>query len=471
MLSALLVTMAWCTAAASNSSSSSDSSSSSSSAGSSDSSDELSTAFHAGRRAALRQLLPPASVAIFFAAPERVRSGDFNYTYCQERNFYYLSGLNETDAVLIISKDSITLQGQTSNEFMVVQPRDAVKELWNGALLGEKGVKTQLGFQAVFINKDFESLLPQLEKISNWLVSFPIDLPCNTNALKGSLNAMQALVQTKAQNRHLEKGGLKLQEYLTSLRLVKQPEEINLLKKAIAISCNGHIALMKGVHTGLTEYQAQAIMEYEFKKGGAEDLAYPSILGGGENSCTLHYDKNRKTLLEGEVLLADCGAEYHGYTADITRTMPVNGKFTEAQKLIYQLVLDAQRAGIEAALSGNDFYAPAQVAQEVIKKGLVKLGIIGSEKDYRIYFMHGTSHDIGLQVHDVRTEDDRKLQAGNVITVEPGIYIPVGSNCDSKWWNIGVRIEDDVLITESGPIVLSDSVPREINQIESLHTY
>ncbi|HOS48056.1 MAG TPA: M24B family metallopeptidase, partial [Bacteroidia bacterium] len=217
---------------------------------------------------------------------------------------------------------------------------------------------------------------------------------------------------------------------------------------------------------GMTEYQAQAIVEYFVKNNGGEYQGYPSICGAARNSCVLHYEANRKVVNDGEVLLTDIGGEYHGYTADITRTFPINGKFTAEQKQIYQIVLDAQTAGIKVCRAGADFRATHKATMEVVTEGLLKLGIISSKDDASTYFMHGTSHYLGLDVHDAGTYGP--LKVGSVITVEPGIYIPAGAKCDPKWWNIGVRIEDDILITDGDPVNLSGNIPREAEAIEKL---
>lgn len=250
------------------------------------------------------------------------------------------------------------------------------------------------------------------------------------------------------------------------LREEKQPEELVLLQKAIDMTCIGFSEMIKAVRPGMTEYQAQAINEYYFKKNGSEYPGYPSICGGGNNSCVLHYEFNRKTLNGDDILLVDMGAEYHGYTADITRTFPVDGHFSTEERAIYQIVYDAQEAGFAACQPGNSFRATGEAAQKVVVDGLVKLGIIKKEADYSKYFMHSTSHYLGLDVHDAGTYGP--LKPGSVITVEPGIYIPEDSDCDKKWWKIGVRIEDDVLITKDGHKVLSSVLPRTIADLEKL---
>jgi Xaa-Pro aminopeptidase len=250
------------------------------------------------------------------------------------------------------------------------------------------------------------------------------------------------------------------------LREVKTDEEIALLRKAVDLTCRGFHEAMKSAEPGMHEYELENINEFVWKKEGAEHAGYPSIVGGGHNSCVLHYETNRKKLLAGDLVVMDMGAEYHGYTADVTRTFPVNGRFTPEQKTIYELVLQAQEAGLSACVPGNAFSEPHRAALDVIAQGLVRLGIIREASEATRYFMHGTSHYLGLDVHDPGSYGP--LKPNSVITVEPGIYIKEGSPCDRKWWNIGVRIEDDVLITPGGHENLSDCVPKDVAEIEAL---
>ena len=258
----------------------------------------------------------------------------------------------------------------------------------------------------------------------------------------------------------------KIHQWMSELREYKKEEELALMKRAIEITCTAQKELMRALKPGMKEYQSEAIIEFIFKKNGAEYPGFPSILGSGENACVLHYVSNRKLMTGNNLLVSDVGAEYHGYTADVTRTLPVDGKYSEEEKIIYNIVLEAQQAGIDVCLKGNSFWAPNVAATTVLSQKLQGLGIIKSPVELRKYFMHGTSHYLGLDVHDVGRYGD--LEPNQVITVEPGIYIKAGSPCDEKWWNIGVRIEDDILITDKEPIVLSDCVPRTIAEIEAL---
>ena len=257
-----------------------------------------------------------------------------------------------------------------------------------------------------------------------------------------------------------------LPETLASLREIKTAEELKILTKAIRISAVAQIEVMKAMKPHMSEAELQGIHEFVYKKYGAEYEGYPSIVGSGNNGCILHYIENNRTKVGNDLVLMDLGAEYRGYTADVTRTIPAKGKFTVAQKEIYQIVLDAQNAGIATAKVGSSFGASNIACRKVINKGLYKLGIIKSVDEKHPYLPHGVSHYIGLDVHDPGTYTS--LKVNSVITVEPGIYIPEGSNCDKKYWGIAIRIEDDILITEDGPVNLSGEAPRTIEAIEAM---
>ena len=258
----------------------------------------------------------------------------------------------------------------------------------------------------------------------------------------------------------------KLEHFLGDLREEKTAYEMEILKKAVEISAIGQVEVMKAMKPGMSEREIQGIHEYVFKKYGAAYEGYPSIVGAGHNACVLHYIENNDIPEEQDLMLMDLGAEYQGYTADVTRTIPVKGTFSEEQRLLYQLVYDAQEAGIAQAVIGSTSTKVTQATQEVIKKGLLALGIIEEEKDFRHYFPHGAAHHIGLDVHDLSNYGP--FPANSVITVEPGIYIPENSDCDPKWWGIGIRIEDDIWITEKGPVNLSAKAPRHWKDIEAM---
>jgi Xaa-Pro aminopeptidase len=293
-----------------------------------------------------------------------------------------------------------------------------------------------------------------------------IDDFINANDAKTRMELKQQVIAIEAEAPKNNLDTSTLSTIMAGLRQVKTPEEMVLLKKAVRISAMGQREVMKAMHPEMSEAEVQGIHEYVYKKYGSEYEGYPSIVGAGNNGCVLHYIENSKMKMENDLVLMDLGAEYHGYTADVTRTIPANGKFSTEQKAIYDLVYEAQEAGIKASVIGNTLNSPDDAARKVINAGLVKLGIVKSESDARLYFPHGTSHHIGLDVHDPSLRGP--LELNMVITVEPGIYIPDGSDCDKKWWGIAVRIEDDILITENGPVNLSAEAPRKSNEIEAL---
>src|SRR5690554_993383 len=427
--------------------------------------DFLSASFHKERRDSLRAMMPDSTVAVFFSAPERNRSNDVYYEYHQDPNFYYLSGLREPNSMLIIYKEEQDFGDFKSNEVIFVQDRDEFSEVWNGRRLGVKGAVENLGVSKVMSNEDFKKFTPKFENLERVYFQKPYAMEeqdtSETTNLSGLYTAFNQKLTTASDvaEKHL-------QMMMAKLRQVKTEEELVLLRKAIDITCEAQNELMRQINDSMKEYETEAIIEYVFKRNGAEYPGFPSIQGSGENSCILHYTSNRRPLKNGGLLVSDVGAEYHGYTADVTRTIPPDGAFSEEEAAIYNLVLKAQQAGIDAAVVGNSFWAPHKAAQEVIIEGLKELGIIKKNLEVRKYFMHGTSHYLGLDVHDAGLY--MALEEGNVITVEPGIYIAEGSDCDPKWWNIGVRIEDDILITQEGPENLSAKSPRTIQEIMKL---
>ncbi|AII52233.1 hypothetical protein N008_09615 [Hymenobacter sp. APR13] len=494
--------------------------------------DFLDPAFHRSRREQLRQALPAGSVAVLFASPVRNRANDVNYLYHPHPDLYYLTGYDEPDAVLVLFKEPQTLGGQAGvTEALFVQPRDPKAELWTGRRLGTEGAKQQLKLQYVADNTAFATADIRWASFARiHFLDLPTDvrddaqdpadlfdlvaafrrqaaIPTDFNGrldevygavqrygvvnaagirtyveaqirerpalaadayLQGYLNAStDAERQQAISGRPVSRlGGAELNDALDALRAVKTPEELALLRRAVRISAVGQQEVMRALRPDMGEMEVQGLHEYIYKKYGAEFEGYPSIVGAGNNACILHYETNDKPRLGNDLLLMDCGAEYHGYTADVTRTVPPSGKFSAAQRQIYELVLAAQEAGIRECRAGNAFQAPGKAAQQVVTEGLLKLGIITAPEEMRRYFPHGTSHYLGLDVHDRGSYGP--LQAGNVITVEPGIYIPEGSPCDKKWWNIGVRIEDDILITSAEPENLSKEAPRTVADIEAL---
>jgi len=428
--------------------------------------DLLPAEFFAKNRQAVRDKMPANSVAVFFANPVRNRSNDVDFEYHQDPNFYYLTGLREPNAMLVIYKDQQHFGNEISTkEILFLQKRNQKNEQWTGKRLGIDGALNFLKVETAIETQNFASFEAEFNTFDNIFV-FQIPEDIRTSKEKDDLYTLIKLFNLKTESSFDKIDNVLLGSILAGLRQIKTKEEIILLRKAIDITCDAQIELMRSLKTGMKEYESEAIVEYFFKKNGAEYPGFPSILGSGENSCVLHYTSNRKILGENDLLVSDIGAEYHGYTADVTRTMPANGKFSEEQKIIYNIVLEAQQAGIDACKKGNKFWDPHQAATDIISTHLLKLGIIDKKYNVRKYFMHGTSHYLGLDVHDAGLYG--LLEPGNVITVEPGIYIPEGSDCDPKWWNIGIRIEDDILITDGEPEVLSAKAPRKIEEIEAL---
>lgn len=440
--------------------------------------DFLSKDFHKDRRAKLREKIPANSVAVFFANPIRNRANDVDYIYHQDPDFYYLTGYKEPDAVLFIFKDKQTANNGTQyDEIIFVQPRNAQAEMWTGRRLGDQGVKTRLGLDQAFNNGEFKKYNVDFSKFAEILF---FDFKNDVRNERDSADLYDLIEQFKvkvnypskdalAVNREPQKNNLNMKglgTIMASLRGIKTPEELEMIRKAVRISCQGQVEVMKAMKPGMSEREIQGIHEYVFKKYQAEDLGYPSIVGAGHNGCILHYIDNYKPNISSkELILMDLGAEYRGYTADITRTIPVSGKFSPEQKQIYDLVLKAQEEAMKICKPGTTFSELTQTTRKVINKGLKELGVIKSEEERHFYYPHGCCHHIGLDVHD--RGDYSKLQENMVITIEPGIYIPDNADCDKRWWGIAVRIEDDYLLTKDGYVHLSVYAPRKAEEIEA----
>ncbi|QMU27266.1 aminopeptidase P N-terminal domain-containing protein [Adhaeribacter radiodurans] len=431
-------------------------------------SDFLDKDFHRQRRELLIKQLPANSVAVFFANPERNRANDVDYTYHQDPDFYYLTGYREPNSVLILFAQEQSIAGKPTQEVIFIQPRNPKQEQWNGKRLGEKGVAEQLGLQSILLNSAFATFNLNASAFTGGILIKDM-LDAISDNPRDSADLFSLVQQFKQKVNY--PGNAKVNTtiipiILDRMREIKTPEELNLLRKAIAISAVGQQEVMKAMQPNMSEAEIQGLHEFVYKKYGSEYEGYPSIVGAGNNACVLHYIENDKPQVGTNLVLMDVGAEYHGYTADVTRTIPANGKFTLEQKQLYQLVFEAQQAAFEQCKAGNPFNAPHQAAKRIIAQGLKKLGIIKKEADVTAYFPHGTSHYLGLDVHDRGAYGN--LQANSVITVEPGIYIPEGSPCSKKWWGIGIRIEDDILISEREWENLSVAAPRSISEIEAL---
>jgi Xaa-Pro aminopeptidase len=440
--------------------------------------DFLGKEWHKERRQKVREKLPPNSVAVFFANAVRNRSNDVDYVYHQDPDFYYLTGYREPHAVLLIFKEKQQgPNGTLFDEVIFVQPRNPVKEMWTGRRLGFAGVREQLGFEMAFNNTEFKDFPVDFSKFSQILFfDFYNDVRDNPDDPADLFNLIE---QFKEKVGYPDKYALRpeaapgklntqtLGRIMSELREIKTPEEIALLRKAVMISAIAQTEVMKAMRPGMSEREVQGLHEFIFKKYQAEDVGYPSIVGAGHNGCILHYIDNYKPALdENELILMDLGAEYHGYTADVTRTIPVGGKFSEEQKQIYNLVLAAQEEAIKICRAGTSFSELYEATRKVINKGLAELKIIERETDQHLYYPHGCCHHIGLDVHDRGTYN--RLKENMVITIEPGIYIPENSNAHPRWRGIAVRIEDDFLVTQKGCELLSSYAPRTVSEIEAM---
>ena len=426
----------------------------------------------ARRRKELMAMIGKDAIAIVPAAPERTRSRDTLYPYRQDSDFHYLCGFPEPEAVLVL------IPSRAQGQFIVFcRERDRERETWDGYRAGPEGACEQYGADDAFPITDMDDILPGLLEGKGKVYSAIGKDKDFDQRLMEWVNSIRAKARTGA----VPPGEfVDLDHLLHENRLFKKPAELKLMRKAAKISAEAHCRAMRASKPGLNEYQLQAEIEHTFAMEGASFPAYTSIVGGGDNACILHYVENNQPLNDGDLVLIDAGCEYQHYAADITRTFPVNGRFSPEQKAIYELVLKAQLAGIEAARAGNHWDAPHQATVEVITAGLVKLGLLkGSVKKliaagaYSEFYMHRAGHWLGIDVHDVgdyKVDGEwRLLEPGMVMTIEPGIYIaPDHKKVAKKWRGIGVRIEDDVAITRKGTEVLTAAVPKTVAEIEAL---
>lgn len=425
---------------------------------------------YAQRRKQLMKMMGENAIAILPAAPLLIRNRDVEHGFRQDSDFYYLSGFVEPEAVVVL------VPGRKQAEYILFcRERDKVKEIWNGYRYGPEGAVEHFAADDAFPIEDLEEILPGLMEHCE-SVYYTIGL--NPEFDKQVMNCVNSLRKGSRGGVHAPNEFVSLDYLLHDMRLYKSRDEIKLMRTAAKISVQGHINAMQVCQPGKYEYQLEAELLYQFNRNGA-GWAYPSIVGGGANSCILHYTENNKQLNDGDMVLIDAGAEYGGYAADITRTFPVNGKYSEAQKEIYDLVLASQDAAIKQVKPGNHWNDPHNAAVKVLTKGMVELGLLKGKPaelikngDYSKYYMHRTGHWIGMDVHDVgdyKVDDEwRLLEPGMALTIEPGLYIPSGSRGAKRWWNIGVRIEDDILVTKDGCDLLTKGLPRTTEEVEAV---
>ncbi|MDX1677291.1 Xaa-Pro aminopeptidase [Arsukibacterium sp.] len=427
------------------------------------------------RRQQLIAALQPGSVALLSAASEQRRSRDTDYPFRQHSDFWYYSGFNEPDALLIISNRADLPPVQ-----LLCREKDPAQEVWHGRRLGPAAAADTLQLQARPLSEK-ETVLQQALNGSSAVY---LDITENSALLQQVTELLQQLKQR-------EKRGDKAPTQLSDLapltaaqRLIKDRHEIAIMRRAAEISAEAHTRAMQLCRPGRFEYQLEAEILHHFGINGARYPAYNSIVGSGDNGCILHYTANSSELKAGDLVLIDAGCELQGYAADISRTFPVSGKFSKAQAELYQLVLDAQYAACNAVLPGSNFAKVTAAAEQVLTEGLLGLGILQGELEQLIadkackqYFIHGIGHWLGLDVHDVGAYKiagaagniaEQPFVAGMVLTIEPGLYIPAGSPTDPCWWDLAIRIEDNLLVTAEGHDNLTTGVPKEIAAIEQL---
>ena len=423
------------------------------------------------RRKKLMDMLGDDSIAILPAAPEKIRNRDVAFRYRPDSDFYYLTGFAEPEAVLAL------IPGRSQGEFILFcRERNREQEIWHGSRAGLEGACNDYRADDAYPITDMDDILPGLlENRERIYYTMGNDSAFDQRVL-GWVNQVRGKIRTGV---HAPEEFISLNHILHDMRLYKSRHEISKMRNAASISAKAHVRAMKACRPGMTEYQVEAELLHEFMRRGAFSAAYPSIVGSGANSCVLHYIDNTREMKDGDILLIDAGAEYEGYASDVTRTFPVGGRFSGPQRAVYEVVLAAQLAAIDAVKPGNHWNQPHEAAVEVLTEGLVALGILKGpaqeriEKEaYKRYFMHKTGHWLGMDVHDVGDyklgDEWRMLEPGMALTVEPGLYFPPQKGLAKKWWNIGVRIEDDVLVTKSGHEVLSRDAPKSIPEIEAL---
>ena len=421
------------------------------------------------RRDNLSEILPNNSVLLLPGADLQYRNADSAHAFRQESSFYYFSGFCEPSSLIAIVKSDKGL-----SSIIFVPPKDKLKEIWDGYRAGPIGAVEDYMFDKAYDNNQIDSMMP--------------DILNGSEQVLYSIGKKQGFDQkvidwtTSASSKDRHSKSINITDassMIGNLRLIKDSHEIDLIKKACEISADAHIEAMKAVKEGDNEQTIESLYIHEFSKNGGRYPAYTPIVAGGESACVLHYVENDKDLKNNELLLVDAGCEYKMYAADITRTFPVGGKFSEEQLKVYKIVQKAMNAAIDSVKEGNSIMMPQEISEKVITEGLVEIGILDGDPEelhkkgaYKDFYMHKIGHWLGLDVHDVGdyTEggDFMKFKPGMITTIEPGIYISNAMDVDNKWKGIGVRIEDDILVTKDGNENLTKKVPSDPHEIESL---
>lgn len=419
---------------------------------------KLPVAEYRARRVKLMEQMGQGSIGVFFTNPEQVRNNDVDFLFRADSDFLYLTGFEEPDAALVLIPGGVLIDGKKVDEVLFCNVTDRMSITWLGYRMGPENVTKLLGMASAQQNTSFQATLERVATLSGATKVFTTQTPPGTGQ---SARMQSSFAQWRASS------GAQSQDAgnaLARMREIKSAEEIKLLRHAVDASVKGHIEAMKATRPDRWEYQVAAVVKFVFEMNGCEFYGYPPIVGSGPNSTILHYESNRKQMKAGEIVCMDTAGEYRGYTADVTRSFPVNGKFSPEQRAIYEIVLAATDKGIAACQVGASRNTVTQIVSRTLGDGLIRLGVIKSQNELGQYFMHGWGHGIGLDVHDPWVSGT--FQPGMTFTVEPGIYIKEGSPCDKKWWNIGIRIEDNILITPNGPENMSAKAPRTIEEVE-----
>ncbi|MDC2972816.1 aminopeptidase P N-terminal domain-containing protein [Gammaproteobacteria bacterium] len=429
----------------------------------------MDNAIYKSRRINLSEKLPKNSVLLIPGANTQYRNADSAYAFRQDSNFYYLSGFCEPDSLMAIINNDDGI-----NSIIFVPPKDKLKEIWDGHRAGPIGAVKEFLFDKAYDNSEIDNMMPEI-LFGCDQVLYPI----------GKKNGFDQKVidwttESSSKDRHSKSINiLDASSMIGNARLIKDDHEISLIKKACDISAEAHIEAMKNVKNAESEQSIESLYVYEFSKRGGRFPAYTPIVAGGENACVLHYIENNKKLNKNELLLVDAGCEYEMYASDITRTYPINGKFSKEQLEIYKIVLDAMNAAIDKVKDGNNIMEPQQISEKIITNGLVELGLLHGDPEelhkkgaFKDFYMHKIGHWLGLDVHDagdyMEGDDFMKFKPGMITTIEPGIYISRSMDVDDKWKGIGIRIEDDILVTKDGNENLTKKVPSDPAEIESL---
>ncbi len=424
----------------------------------------------AKRRKQLIRMVGEDGIALLPSAPAKTRSRDVEYRYRQDSDFHYLTGFDEPDAVMVLAP------GRANGEFIIFcRERNADKERWDGYRAGPEGAVSAYGADDAFPIDDIDDILPGIIE-SRSRVYFAMGAYSDFDARVGDW--IKSLRSRRSSGAHAPHEFVALDHLLHDMRLYKSRAEISAMRRSAKVASAAHRRAMQRLSPGMFEYELEAEFIHEFRQANAR-YSYSPIVGGGANACILHYVENSEPLVDGDLVLIDAGCELDYYASDITRTLPVNGRYSPEQRAIYDIVYEAQQAAIAKTCIGNQWNDPHDAAVRVITRGLKKLGLLDGtlarllrDEAYREFFMHRTGHWIGIDVHDVgdyKVGDEwRLLESGMVTTVEPGIYISPSSGAARRWRNIGVRIEDDVAVTKKGPDILSKSLPGNADEIEKL---